>query len=647
VTEQDAGGRVTSDGGHDQRLLALVGCIHGLALEFDEAGRYLDVWGDDPALLAVPREMAIGKTISEVLGPEVGNGFTQLVMRVFASGQTEHVEYAMTTGQDGALRWFLADFKRVRAGSRTTVVGFVRDISERKHAEEALRRSEERFRLAERATNDLLRDWTIATGGVTWGPSVCDVFQERTAGSSIEWWFEHIHPEDLPRVRESLGQSLAGDDASWSSAYRLRRGDGTFADVLDRGFIVRKDGRPVRMVGSMTDVTPLNRLQAQLVQADRLAAIGLLAAGVGHEINNPLAYVLGNLEFALNAGPFAVHPDAAEREEEARAALREAQVGAGRIADIVRSLKLFSRSEPVAVTAVSVEDVLERSIRMADNEIRHRARLVRRYAPVPTVMVSEARLGQVFLNLLINASQAITDGNHARHEISVATGVDARGRVFVSFSDTGQGIPPEHVDRVFDPFFTTKPSVGTGIGLSVCHGIVQSMRGELTVTSGPIEVRPGEMADRTVFTVSLPAAAPVVVEVPLAPASTPLPGRSRVLVIDDEAAVARYIARVLRKDCDVTTETSSRAALARLAAGEPYDVVLCDVMMPDMNGIELYEVVRKRHPELVPRVFFMTGGAFTPEAAQFLDSLPNPPLEKPMGSEKLRSILRAAGAVAA
>ena len=614
---------------NDLRLLALVGCIDGLVLELDEHTRYLDVWADDPTLLVAPRDQMIGKTVVELLGPEIGEAFAALVRRVHATGEGTRFEYPTKIG--GQDRWFVADCKRVEVANGHTVVLFCRDNTERKAAEEALRVSEERYRLAARATNDVLYDCRIATGEITWGPSASCVFRDAAIAPTRDWWTSRMHPDDAARVLDSLSRALDANEESWSGGYRFRRGDGTYADVLDRAFILRTEGRPSRIVGSMADVSELNRLQAQLVHSDRLAALGTLAAGVGHEINNPLTYVIGNLDIALAAQGLVAN------ESEAMEALRDARDGAGRIVEIVRTLKLFSRDDATVERGVQLRAVVEKSLKMAKNEIRHRARLVTAFQPVPNLRVSESRLGQVCLNLVVNAAQAITKGGVEENEIRVATGIDARGNAFLTVSDTGAGISPEHIERVFAPFFTTKPvGVGTGIGLSVCMNIVQSMGGELTVASVP--------GEGTTFTVSLPIdeAAPASPRRPPVVTVAAGPARPRLLVVDDEPALARLIERLMKSECDVTTAENGAIALAKIEAGARFDVILCDVMMPVMTGIGFYNALLERYPAVVPRVHFMSGGVFTDAGRRFLDALPNPALEKPMNKTQLQTLVRGA-----
>lgn len=374
------------------------------------------------------------------------------------------------------------------------------------------------------------------------------------------------------------------------------------------------------------------RMVEQLMRADRLVAMGRLAAGVGHEINNPLTYVSSGLEAA------AEELDAVDRElpagrlDAVRQNLAEVREGLGRIRQAVRDLKTFSRPDTEPLRPVAVERVLESSLQMAANEIRHRAVLVREFAKTPPILGNEARLGQVFLNLLVNAAQAIPEGDASRNEIRVRTSVDPSGRVVVEVRDTGRGIARQDLDRIFEPFFTTRQAQGgTGLGLSISRNLVAVMGGDMTVESAP-----GEGA---CFRVHLPPA-----EACDEPAPEPAPAvatpRVRVLALDDEPLVVNAVRRTLGREHDVVGETSARAALARIDRGERFEVVVCDLMMPDMGGVEFHAALAAARPELAARTVFLTGGAFTPAARAFVERVGNPCLEKPFDGDALRAQVR-------
>jgi ligand-binding sensor domain-containing protein/signal transduction histidine kinase/CheY-like chemotaxis protein len=385
----------------------------------------------------------------------------------------------------------------------------------------------------------------------------------------------------------------------------------------------------------------LRDTQAQLVQAGKMAAVGTLAAGVGHEINNPLAYIVSNLEFA-SAELAALARRAQESPEglgqrlrDMDQALRDALHGADRVRRIVRDLKTFSRGDEEARGPVDLHAVLDSAAKLAGTELRARARVVKDYGQVPWVEGNEARLAQVFLNLLINAAQALPEGRAEQHEVRLVTRL-AGERVVAEVHDTGSGIPPEVLGRIFDPFFTTKPvGVGTGLGLALCHAFLTGMGGEIGVES-----RPG----RTVFRVTLPASrsGPQLVVPEAAAKAAPAVLRGRVLVVDDDPLVASSLRRSLAREHEVEVMTSARQALEKLAHPEtvPYDVVLCDLMMPDMTGMELHEALLARSPLAAGRMVFVTGGAFTPSSQAFLERVGNVRLEKPFEPEKLRELVR-------
>ena len=372
--------------------------------------------------------------------------------------------------------------------------------------------------------------------------------------------------------------------------------------------------------------------EQSLLLTDRMASVGTLAAGVAHEINNPLSYVMANLDFAtkyiserakLSQGQF----------DDTLEVLREAREGAERIRLIVRDLKTFSRADTDRRGAVDIRRILDSSVNMVWNEIRHRARLVKDYAEIPPVEGNEPRLGQVFLNLLVNAAHAIPEGHAERNEIRLSTRLRDSSSVVVEVRDSGSGIPTDVIGRIFEPFFTTKPiGVGTGLGLSISHSIVTSLGGQLSVES--------DVGKGTVFRIVLPVAKAEVLETkPVAPVEGG-GRRGRILVVDDEPMVASALRRILAPEHEVVVLTNAREALNRVISGESFDLILCDLMMPELTGMELHAQLASRVPEQARRMVFLTGGAFTAGARAFLEEVPNHRVEKPFDGQSLRVLLR-------
>jgi signal transduction histidine kinase len=395
-----------------------------------------------------------------------------------------------------------------------------------------------------------------------------------------------------------------------------------------------------------------NTMQEQLMMADRMVSIGTLAAAVAHEINNPLATLMANLEFlAQDIADFMAdargRASPAQRPatdwlswistRSARIAqpLGHAREAAERVRLIARDLKVFSHPDDDRRGPVDVERVLESSVRMSWNEVRHRARLNRDYGPVPLVFANEARLGQVFLNLIVNAAQAIPEGSADHNEITISTHVLDADRAVVEIHDTGAGIPADVLPRIFDPFFTTKPvGVGTGLGLSICRRIVTEFGGEISIES--------EQYRGTTVRVILPIAISEVTEelTPKAGLSAPPPRMAKILVIDDEPLLGDVLRRLFASEHHVVADTEARVALRRMTDGERFDVVFCDLIMPVMTGYELHAELRRLAPAEAEKIVFMTGGAFTPAAREFLASVPNARIEKPFDLTKVRALVR-------
>jgi CheY-like chemotaxis protein/two-component sensor histidine kinase len=299
---------------------------------------------------------------------------------------------------------------------------------------------------------------------------------------------------------------------------------------------------------------------------------------------------------------------------------------------IVRGLQAFSRQDDDRAEPTDVCAALERALEMVDNVIRHRARIVRNLESVPPVFANDLRLGQVFVNLLLNAAQAIPEGHHDANEIRVRTQHDEKtSAVVVTVEDTGSGIAPEVKSRIFEPFFTTKPiGAGTGLGLSICHGIIRGFGGSIEVES--------QLGEGAAFRVRLPASRRALTSDAVASTvSAPL-RRGRLLIIDDDAKVARTFAIMLAGH-DVEVCIDARIAADRVLGGERFDIIFCDLMMPGMTGMEFYAAIAEKQPTQTQRIVFVTGGAFTPTAREFIASVPNTVLEKPFDRKALNAVL--------
>ncbi|HMG55583.1 MAG TPA: ATP-binding protein, partial [Kofleriaceae bacterium] len=470
---------------------------------------------------------------------------------------------------------------------------------------------------------------------------------------------DRVHPDDRAQVLELFRQvgELELGLVSDVLEIRIRGAEGSWRTCEVSGIRVELGGA-VTVVASGRDVTERQRMRAKLLVSDRMASLGTLAAGIAHEINNPLAYVIGNLEAMAETlgGPApAPAPDTtAERGDpheraELGAQVRDARDGAERVRKIVHGLRTFSRSEAEDRVPLALPKVLDAAIRLTGNELRHRAQLVRELAPVPLVIADDGRLTQVFINLLINAAHAIPVGRSTDHRIVVRTRTDDQRRAVIEVEDTGEGMGPDVQARVFDPFFTTKGvGEGTGLGLSICHGIISGLGGQISIDSAPER--------GTLVRVVLPPAPQQPAAPGTAAASTPetglaVPRRQRVMLVDDEPMVAHSIMRLLRRDYDVTIARCGQDALDHIARGVRFDAIVSDVMMPNMTGVELIEELQRVAPDQARRLIFLSGGAFTAQTRERLDQLGAPQLEKPVTAKQLRDcvlrIVRDAGPPAA
>lgn len=435
-------------------------------------------------------------------------------------------------------------------------------------------------------------------------------------------WESALVPEDRARAGEALARAVTGTETV-TLEMKTVRPEATW-DVQMRRVV--REGEVTGLVVVSRDVTLRKREEAQQAAARQLASLGMISAALAHEINNPLAAVTWNVESALAALSMEGASPAA------RDALTEAHAALTAMRDIVRDLRIFGREERNAVQRVDVLAVLDATLRLARNELRHHARVVLDLQPLPRVRASEAYLGQIFLNLLINAAHAIPQGESDRNRIVVRTRTEADGRARIDIEDSGVGMTADVRERLFTPFFTTKPlGVGSGLGLSICQRMVAHIEGEIRVETSP--------GVGSTFTVLLPAAQ----SEPAFSATDATPARTRrsVLFVDDDEGVVQALQRALRDHHDLTGATSAKEAMACIEARIP-DVIVCDVMMPDALGTELVHGILERWPSLTSRVIFLTGGAWGEGAREIMSGRLGRVLQKPIG---IADLVRAIDAI--
>ena len=614
----------------------------------DQGGTF--VYANEAAgeLLGYPVAELAGLTIADVVPPNGQQRYIDEFAKLLQQGRS-FIEVELLRRDGGRVQ---TDLNAVIMPDGA-IFGSCRDLRERKRAERALKESEARFKSLVENSPDIVAlinlDGTVADiNRVAAGYDRAQVI-----GSM---WTEFLAPDQVELYQACLAKALETGTAQGYEV-AITTPDGHTIHWHNRISPVTREGAIEQVVINCTDVTERRQLQSQMIQSDRLASMGTLAAGVAHEINNPLMYVLYNLEsLAADVASFVDQAGRGlpERSEGAlprrgpgdeaawwasieglqdmEARFDDALEGTRRIRDIARGLSSFARVEKDQLVAVDLVNVIDVAASMAFNEIKYRARLVKDYGDgLPVVYASVGRLSQVFLNLLINAAHAIDEGDVEHHEIVVRAWTEA-GQVCASVRDTGKGISPEHLPRLFEPFFTTKPiGEGSGLGLSISQNIVQGYGGTLRVES--------ELGKGTCFTLRLPqqteeeARAIALASIPAAPAV-----RGRILIVDDEAPLRTAMVRMLQHH-ETVQAASGAEAKQILTTDLRFDLIVCDMMMPECSGMDLHQWLVAEHPRLARQLIFITGGAFTPRARAYLAAVDNLRLEKPLDSANFRKIV--------
>lgn len=548
----------------------------------------------------------------------------------------------------------------LRTAQGTFVLGSIVDVTRRIEAEhereallDRLRTLNEELRGRERWFATTLRsiaDAVVAVdavGKVRFMNPVAEALLGVAADAAVDQPLREVIEQDAAEGAMSLERALARrepvpvtEGVLFPLGQPRRVISETAAPVLDGETVLGA-------VMVFRDITEQRDAQRRVELTDRMMSLGTMAAGVAHEINNPLLVVTANAEFvelelrraieeagapgqpSAPAGLLAVADQAATLQGEMRSA-------ALRIARIVADLGVFSRVRERVELRADLRRAVEWALRVTAHELRHRAETVVDLDPMPPVAIDEARLGQVLVNLLVNAALAIPSGRAEENSVRVRGAVRDGTTAIVEVRDTGSGIAPEVLPRIFEPFFTTRGAAsGTGLGLSVCHGIITAVGGQIDVES--------EVGIGTCFRIELPLADPkpsaTRPSIPIVPTR-----RARVLVVDDEEPILRAVRRGLGRHHDVVCTTRATEALALIAEGPGFDVIFSDLVMPNMTGMDFYDALLRRHPEAASKVVFLTGGTVDEQLSGFLARIPNRFFYKPIDLEVL---LRAVDAVSA
>lgn len=390
-------------------------------------------------------------------------------------------------------------------------------------------------------------------------------------------------------------------------------------------------------------------LRNRLYHSDRLASVGQLAAGVAHEINNPSSFLLNNAEHGISLVSELTQsvrstemPDEASRAkmlarlQDLREMFADNLEGIRRIQSVVGELSSFSRMEEGDIELLQLNDLITVACNLTRNEVRHHAETRVLLGELPTFPGHRGRITQVLVNLIINAAHAIESVPRDQHTISLISRFDeGTEEVVMEVHDTGCGIAPESQSRIFEPFFTTKAAHrGTGLGLSLCSDMVRRHGGRIDVQS--------QVGAGAVFSVHLPIHNDLVPH-PVRSTSTRPHVRNkqalRILIIDDEAAVRRGLTRILRREHQVTECTEGQQALLILQEDPTFDVLICDLMMPGLDGVAFYAELKAKFPVLTKRIIFLSGGAVTERARNFVLEEKVLLLSKPVSTDELEAAI--------
>ena len=597
----------------------------GVLVEIDSRIAYCN-----PAMMEISgyaEEEILDTPPMEFIAPEDRQRASAVVRKLLDGTPGGTREYRVLK-KDGTIMPTEISSRLITHAGKPALLSVVRDITKRQQAEEALRESEMRFRQISENMREIIFLVDHRTYKVLY---VNDAYEEiwgqpcKSLYNNPMIWLDAVHPDDRIRVEAALtNQQSTG---KFEEEFRIVRPDGTIRWIFDRVFPIQNEaGEIYRLVGIADDITERKETEQRMNETARLASIGALAAGVAHEINNPLTSVLGFSQLLM----------AEDLPPELRSDLQRVHSNAQRAAKVVQNLLFFARRRDFRKEYMNLATILERALEIKSYDLTtSNIRVNKEISPdLPFTMVDEHQLIQAILNLLTNAEQALRSSDREGQILVQVTSSETK--IMLSISDNGPGIPPEHMDRVFEPFFTTmEVGEGTGLGLSICYGIIRQHDGDLWAESIP-----GEGAT---FHIELPIVGPEggeVVEPPDQQQQQIPSATKHLLVVDDEPDIRDLLVRSLELERYTVDLADGGEAAWRKLQVMPYDCILLDLKMPGISGQELFELIEDTDIEVAKKVIFITGDTISPETQDFVFTTGYPVVSKPLDMDDLRRQVR-------
>ena len=549
----------------------------------------------------ISREAVIGKNIIEIFPGVKDMGLFEVFQRVWRTGKPERHPVSMY--KDERIQGWRQNFVyRLPSGE---IVAVYTDETERRKAEEALRRSEQQLSLALEGAEQGMWDWNLKTGRPIWDDRATEMmgYTREEVEQSLSFWKHLVHPEDWPRVSEAFNRHIQGRSPSYEAEYRVRTKSGEWRWVLSRGkaVVYDTDGKPLRMMGTNLDITKRKAdeqereyLRVQLAQSQKMEAIGTLAGGIAHDFNNLLTVILGFSELLLIGK---------DERDPSYADLQKIRGAARSGADLVRSILAFSRKSEISPRPINLNHEIETIKTLLRRTVPKMIDISLVLSPdLAKVNADPTQIEQILMNLAVNAKDAMPDGgkfsvgtaNATLDDEYCATHVGAKPGDYapLTVSDSGHGMDRETLQHIFEPFYTTKEiGRGTGLGLAMVYGIVQQNQGYITCDSEP--------GVGTTFKIYLPVI-PMEAELEIRSEMPAVaPGTETILMVDDEELVRDLGKRILdRSGYTVVTAVNGKDALDMYKEkGDKISLVILDLVMPQMGGKECAQELLKLNPQ--------------------------------------------------